>query len=101
MSSSRRAVFAAFAASWIAIVGGVPRITQADPAVHPNGAYGPGANAIVVEGGGTPGDIAKVVAEDSRMRVDALWLLIGGKWLFYLPQAPLVEGGLQTFPPNA
>lgn len=66
--------------------------------VTPNGLYTSGLNSAVVLGGGDAAAIAAKIAADSGRPVRALWMLSGGRWLYFLPSNPGVDGGLRTLP---
>ncbi len=66
------------------------------PTVTPNGPYVAGINGIVVQGSGPASSVAAIIAADSGLRVETLWML-AGTWLFYLPDAPSIDGGLTQF----
>ncbi len=65
--------------------------------ITPNSAYSPGLNGIVVQGNGPASAVAAKIASVSGRPVEALWMLVGGKWLFFLP-ADAGVGGLAQFP---
>lgn len=64
--------------------------------VVPNSPYVPGVNSIVITSSGPASGVAARIAADSGRSVQALWLLTGGRWLFYLPSVG-IDGGLDTF----
>ena len=63
----------------------------------PNVAFQVGANSVVIEGKASPNAVAEAVAQNAGRRVQAIWLLSDGRWLYYLPIAPDVDGGLRDF----
>ncbi len=69
--------------------------------IVPNSPYQAGPNSVAIIGGGTAAEVAAGIAADSGMKVDALWLLKGGRWLFFLPAVPGVDGGLSIVPDPA
>ncbi len=78
-----------------------PNTTSSLPgvaSVTPTGAYVKGANGIVVIGGGAPAAVATKIGADSGRGVEALWMLSAGRWLYFLPAAPGVNGGLSSLP---
>ena len=64
----------------------------------PNSPYVGGLNSVVVLGSGTSTDIVARIVLDSGRSVTALWMLTSGAWLYYLPSAPTINGGLAVFP---
>ncbi len=68
------------------------------PSVTANGAYGPGANSVVVLGPVSAANVASMIAAQSGRTVLALWSLVEGRWLYYLPAAPGVNGGFRQVP---
>lgn len=63
----------------------------------PNGAYTAGSNGVVVEGAWTASEVSVAIGAESGRRAVALWRLTDGRWLFYLPLARTVDGGLTSF----
>ncbi len=66
--------------------------------VTSTGPYSEGPNSIVVQGGGAAGAVAAVIAAESGLEVEALWLLANGDWSYFLPSVPDAGGGLDSFP---
>lgn len=93
---SRAASLLAALALALAVFGGP--VATAAPVVTPNAPYVAGANGVVVEGGGAASDAAAAIGEASGRRVDALWMLAGGRWRFFLPRQSGIDGGLALFP---
>jgi hypothetical protein len=48
-------------------------------------------------GGGSAPLIAYKVGADSGKVVQSLWLLTSGRWIYFLPAFPNVNGGLSSF----
>jgi hypothetical protein len=70
------------------------------PTITPNSPYQVGLNAIVVQGDGGAAAVTTEIVGESGFQVDALWLLSGGLWTYYIPAFPAL-GTLTTFPPIA
>lgn len=68
------------------------------PSVTANGSYNAGANSVVVLGPASAASIATMIAAQSGRTVLALWALVEGQWLYYLPAAPGVNGGFRQVP---
>lgn len=67
-------------------------------AIVPNSPYIAGANGVVVQGAWDAAAVSANVATQSGLPVQALWLLANGRWIFYLPATPAIDGGLAAFP---
>ncbi len=90
-----------FAASALLTVLALSIALASAATIVPNSPYQAGPNSVAIVGGGTAAEVAAGIAADSGMKVDALWLLKGGGWLFFLPAVPGVDGGLSTVPDPA
>ena len=75
-----------------------PPPTQQNLTVIPNGAYQEGANAVVVQDSGNVTTVALMVKAVSGRDVLAIWMLSSGRWRYFLPALPNVDGGLSGFP---
>ncbi|HWO93679.1 MAG TPA: hypothetical protein VNL92_02855, partial [Dehalococcoidia bacterium] len=71
---------------------------EPEPRVTANGLYGVGINGIVVQGASPAASVASTIEEESGLHVQALWLLMRGQWLYFLPASEDIEGGLAEFP---
>lgn len=65
--------------------------------ITPNGAYAPGANAVVVQGVAEAQAAVDRIVADSGRAVLALWAFVDGRWRFFLPATPAIDGGLAQF----
>ena len=97
MISRRPLAFAALVALVAAMA--VP-VSAQTPTVIPNSPYQQGLNAVVVQGDGGGAAVTTEIVGESGFQVDALWLLSGGAWAYYLPAFPGLST-LSSFPPVA
>ena len=65
--------------------------------ITPNSTYTAGANAVLIEGDDTAMHISDIIATNSGHEVQAVWVLSGGMWTYFLPRYPEINGGIGAF----
>lgn len=82
---------------WSAIVTAIELRTATCTATI-NGSPVPGVNGVVLVGCEDGADAVAAIEQESGMQLRALWALHGNRWLFSIPDAPQIDGGLATIP---
>ena len=61
------------------------------PIITPNAPYEDGLNSASIEGGGSALAAATQIQQESGKAVQAIWMLSGEQWVYYLPASPFTS----------